>query len=95
MSCCLQQHYNIIRNKPIGIIITHGESGGSGESSVYMKMNSGFNINLIITCEIQLRVLFHTAVSAHVWPVDEASSYQTCDYLHRVCESYAYTLVCF
>ena len=59
-------------------MITHGESG---ESSVYMLMNSAFNINLIITREIKVRVLIHTVISAHVWPVDEASSYQTCDYL--------------
>ena len=37
-----------------------------------MKMNSGFNINLIITCEIEPRVLIHTVISAHVWSVDEA-----------------------
>ena len=55
-----------------------------------MKMNSGFNIDLIITCEIKLRVLIHTVISAHVWPVDEDSSYQMCDYLRRVCESYLY-----
>ena len=82
-----------------------------------MKMNSGFNINLIITCEIKLRVVisahvisahvisahvisahvmsYHTVISAHVWPVDEASSYQTCDYQHRVGESHDDNLVCF
>ena len=58
-----------------------------------MKMNSGFNINLII----EPRVLIHTVISAHVWSVDEASSYQKCNYmcLHMVFESDAYTLVCF
>ena len=90
-SCCLRHHYNIIRSKPIGIMIKHG----SGESSVYMKMNSGFNINLIIACEIEPRVLIHTVISAHVWSVDEASSYHKCDYLQGICEGYAYTPVCF
>ena len=56
-----------------------------------MKMNSGFNINLII----EPKVLIHTVISAHVWSVDEASSYQKWDYLHRVCETLAYTRVCF
>ena len=50
-----------------------------------MKMNSGFNIDMITTSETKPRVLIQTVESAHLWTVDEASSYQMCDHLHRVC----------
>ena len=33
-----------------------------------MEMNSGSNINLIIMCEIERRVLIHTDITTHVWP---------------------------
>ena len=56
----------------------------SGVRLAYIKMNSGTNINLIIMCEIEPRVIIHTNISDHVWPVDEANSYQMCDY-HQYC----------
>ena len=58
---------------------------GWGDFSLY-EMNYGFNINLSITRKIKPRVLIHTVISALVWSVVEACSYQMCGNPLRVCD---------